>query len=99
MKLTVNGLTREVAAGTSVEQLVAAVHGGMLAPGTHAPPTQPPGQRRTGRARPPARPATGRPGSGIVLTLNGAVIPRSTWTRIELSEGDTVEVLSADPAL
>lgn len=96
MKLTVNGLVREVEAGTSVEQLVAAVRGG-LAIGTSAPPGQPSGFRRTGRVRPPARPSSGRPGYGVVVTVNGAVVPRSTWATTQLRDRDVLEILTATP--
>jgi sulfur carrier protein ThiS len=95
MKLTVNGLIREVAAETSVEELVNTVYRSTGPGGTHAPPPAPAGPRRAGRARPPARPATGRPGGGIVVTINGATVPRSAWARTTLADGDRVEILSA----
>ena len=70
MKITVNGLIREVATGASVEELVATVHRGAGAPGTYGPPSQPVGQRRTGRARPPA------PDTSFVRVARVSVINR-----------------------
>jgi sulfur carrier protein ThiS len=98
VKITVNGLIREVAPGTSVDTLVASVHRGVGPPGTYGPPSQPAGQRRAGRtarARPPARPATGRPGVGVVVAVNDEVVPRSAWARTVLADNDRVEVLTA----
>jgi sulfur carrier protein len=32
---------------------------------------------------------------GVAVAVNGTVVPRSSWTAVELAEGDQVEVLSA----
>lgn len=32
---------------------------------------------------------------GVAVAVNGTVVPRSTWATVPLSEGDTVEVLTA----
>ena len=32
---------------------------------------------------------------GVAVAVNGTVVPRSTWADVPLTEGDTVEVLTA----
>ena len=32
---------------------------------------------------------------GVAVAVNGEVVPRSTWTRATLADGDSVEVLTA----
>ncbi|GAA4597349.1 sulfur carrier protein [Actinoplanes octamycinicus] len=32
---------------------------------------------------------------GVAVAVNGSVVPRSTWERVDLSDGDAVEVLTA----
>jgi sulfur carrier protein len=32
---------------------------------------------------------------GVAVAVNGAVVPRSTWSSVRLRDGDRVEVLSA----
>ena len=32
---------------------------------------------------------------GVAVAVNGSVVPRSTWARVDLVDGDSVEVLSA----
>jgi sulfur carrier protein len=32
---------------------------------------------------------------GVAVAVNGAVVPRSTWAAVALTEGDAVEVLTA----
>ncbi|AEV81716.1 thiamine biosynthesis protein ThiS [Actinoplanes sp. SE50] len=32
---------------------------------------------------------------GVAVAVNGTVVPRSTWDRVDLADGDAVEVLTA----
>ena len=32
---------------------------------------------------------------GVAVAVNGTVVPRSTWARVPLADGDAVEVLTA----
>jgi sulfur carrier protein len=34
---------------------------------------------------------------GVAVALNGEVVPRSSWTSVQVAEGDEVEVLAAAP--
>lgn len=34
-------------------------------------------------------------GSGIAVAVNGTVVPRGRWPRVEVTDGDRVEVLTA----
>lgn len=35
------------------------------------------------------------PPSGIAVAVNGEVVPRATWSRVALADGDVVEVVTA----
>jgi sulfur carrier protein len=35
------------------------------------------------------------PPSGVAVALNGDVVPKGEWGKVQLTEGDRVEVLSA----
>ncbi|GGM43893.1 thiamine biosynthesis protein ThiS [Longimycelium tulufanense] len=37
----------------------------------------------------------GRPGTGVAVALDGAVVPRASWPRTPLRDGARVEVLTA----
>lgn len=32
---------------------------------------------------------------GVAVAVNGTVVPRSAWSRVDLADGDRVEVLTA----
>ncbi|SDT71154.1 sulfur carrier protein ThiS [Actinoplanes derwentensis] len=32
---------------------------------------------------------------GVAVAVNGTVVPRSTWAKVDLADGDRVEVLTA----
>ncbi|GIE33447.1 thiamine biosynthesis protein ThiS [Actinoplanes italicus] len=32
---------------------------------------------------------------GVAVAVNGTVVPRSTWSEVDLADGDRVEVLTA----
>ncbi|GIE86632.1 sulfur carrier protein ThiS [Actinoplanes regularis] len=32
---------------------------------------------------------------GVAVAVNGSVVPRSTWSQVDLTDGDAVEVLTA----
>ncbi|WP_229073938.1 sulfur carrier protein ThiS [Actinoplanes sp. DH11] len=32
---------------------------------------------------------------GVAVAVNGTVVPRSSWTQVDLADGDRVEVLTA----
>ncbi len=37
----------------------------------------------------------GEPRRGIAVAVNGEVVPRATWARADLRDGDRVEILTA----